>query len=69
MPTTPVTEAAGTLSYRGFTALPVVGAAGELIGIVTEADLIRNRFPDNPSAPPGATVGDVMTSPGGGRQS
>ena len=60
---TAVTEAAGTLSYRGFTALPVVGETGELIGIVTEADLIRNRFPDNPSASPGATVGDVMTSP------
>jgi CBS domain-containing protein len=63
LPTTPVTDAAGTLSYRGFTALPVVNEAGELIGIVTEADLIRNRFPDDPSAPPSATVGDVMTSP------
>src|SRR6476646_10838944 len=63
LPTTPVTDAAGTLSYRGFTALPVVNEAGELIGIVTEADLIRNRFPDDPSATPGTTVGDVMTSP------
>ena len=62
-PATSVTEAAGTLSYRGFTALPVVGEAGELIGIVTEADLIRNRFPDNPSEQAGAMVGDVMTSP------
>lgn len=63
LPTTHVTEAAGILSYRGFTALPVVGAGGELVGIVTEADLIRNRFPDNPSEQAGAAVGDVMTSP------
>jgi CBS domain-containing protein len=62
-PSTPVAKAAGTLAYRGFTALPVVDAAGELVGIVTEADLIRNRFENDPTATTGTTVGDVMTSP------
>lgn len=62
-PTTSVSQAAGTLTHRGFTALPVVNDAGELIGIVTEADLIRNRFPDDPAEPVGDTVDDVMTSP------
>ena len=72
LPTTAVTDAAGTLSYRGFTALPVVNEAGELIGIVTEADLIRDRIPPDPrvhgrhphvpsSGPP--LVQDVMTTP------
>src|SRR6478672_5797270 len=70
LPTTPVTDAAGTLSYRGFTALPVVNESGELIGIVTEADLIGNRFPVTEQAAgeaaatgPAATVGEVMSTP------
>ncbi|MEP6560503.1 MAG: CBS domain-containing protein [Nakamurella sp.] len=63
-PAVPSKQAANVLIERGFTALPVVNEAGELIGIVTEADLIRDRFPDDPSATsPGMTVGDVMTSP------
>ena len=44
-PSVPVGKAAATLARRGFTALPVVNESGELIGIVTEADLIGNRFP------------------------
>lgn len=59
LPSVPVAKAAGTLAYRGFTALPVTDEAGALIGIVSEADLIRNRLADQPAA----TVGDVMTSP------
>lgn len=63
-PDVPVVRAARTLSDRGFTALPVVDDNGELIGIVTEADLIRNRFPGGEhTEAPGLTVGDVMTSP------
>ncbi|MFB9928543.1 HPP family protein [Amycolatopsis halotolerans] len=68
-PRTPVKEAAEILSEHGFTALPVVDD-DRLIGIVTEADLIRGCIPaDTRSAYPHhseaaeATVGAVMTSP------
>ena len=68
-----VTRAAALLTERGFSALPVCDADGELVGIVSEADLIENRYPgapnttadDSSAAPqrPGRTIGDVMTSP------
>ncbi|HEX6345903.1 CBS domain-containing protein [Umezawaea sp.] len=72
-PTTPVKAAIGLITSHGFTALPVVDD-DRLIGIVTEADLVRDRvIPDprtliwredpTPAAPPPATVGEVMTSP------
>lgn len=72
---TSVKEAAALLADNGFTALPVVGAAGELIGIVTEADLVRDRVPRDPRSrchpgggetevrPVTTTVGEVMTTP------
>ncbi|MEV6874628.1 CBS domain-containing protein [Amycolatopsis sp. NPDC051128] len=64
-------EAAGLLSRHGFTALPVVDDDDRLIGIVTEADLIRGWIPADPrythehheAAIAARTVGDVMTSP------
>lgn len=62
-------HAAELLHRHGFTALPVVGDDDELMGIVTEADLIGDRFCGDPrtgsarSALPGDLVGDVMTSP------
>jgi CBS domain-containing protein len=71
---TRVKKAAGLLASGGFTALPVVDAEGRLLGIVSEADLVRGRFPRDPRAlitaqrdvaqPPtaAATVGEVMTS-------
>jgi CBS domain-containing protein len=69
-PSVPVAKAATMLAKRGFTALPVPNDAGELIGIVTEADLIGNRFPVSEEAAeaaaahgPAATVGEVMTTP------
>ncbi|MGW3960604.1 CBS domain-containing protein [Amycolatopsis sp. NPDC005003] len=70
-PWTSAKEAAELLSMHGFTALPVVDDDGGLIGIVTEADLIRGRIPADPrqahrhhdAAVAGKTVGDVMTSP------
>jgi CBS domain-containing protein len=82
--TTPVTavrpealikEAAGVLAGNGFTALPVVDGEDRLIGIVTEADLVRDRVPRDPRArchpgggetevrPVTTTVGEVMTTP------
>lgn len=72
LPETRVKYAANLLATRGFTALPVVDDDDRLIGIVTEADLLRDRFPrdaryrrpdDEPAPVPGGTVGDVMTSP------
>ena len=71
---TPVKEAAALLADNGFTALPVVDDSGALIGIVTEADLVRDRVPRDPRArrhtggeaavrPVPTTVGEVMTTP------
>ncbi|HEX6360352.1 CBS domain-containing protein [Actinophytocola sp.] len=72
-PETPIKEAAALLAARGFTALPVIDAEYRLIGIVTEADLVRDRVPRDPRAlcHPGeqmptvatTTVGEVMTTP------
>ncbi|GAA2865039.1 hypothetical protein GCM10010472_22960 [Pseudonocardia halophobica] len=41
---TPVAPAAALLAAHGFTAAPVVDENGRLLGIVTEADLVRDRF-------------------------
>jgi len=77
-PYTTIRQAASWLSTNGFTALPVVDDDGVLVGIVTESDLIRDRFPADPrsllSGPANghgtapeplapATVGEVMSSP------
>jgi CBS domain-containing protein len=77
--TTTVGDAATLLASRGFTALPVLDGDGDLIGLLTEADILRDRFPHDPrfhcsdqggiqrpdetSREPAATVGGVMTSP------
>lgn len=42
-PSTTVHDAAALLAERGFTALPVVDDHDRLVGIVTEADLVRDR--------------------------
>ncbi|WIX83727.1 CBS domain-containing protein [Amycolatopsis carbonis] len=72
-PSAPVKEAAEVLTKHGFTALPVVDDDERLIGIVTEADLIRHGVPADvrsghgrpvaPAAAAGRTVEDVMTTP------
>src|SRR5664279_1161503 len=70
-PTATVGKASEMLTYRGFSALPVVDEEGALVGIVTEADLIRNRFPQHSDDPatvraglrPARTVAEVMTAP------
>ncbi|MHA6783105.1 CBS domain-containing protein [Pseudonocardia saturnea] len=71
-PGTPVRAVAALLSGRGFTALPVVDDAGDLIGIVTEADLLRDRLRHDPRSPllsrelaaggPPSRVSEVMTT-------
>lgn len=43
-PEATVRDTARLLAARGFTAIPVVDDDDRLIGIVTEADLVRDRF-------------------------
>jgi CBS domain-containing protein len=42
-PTTPVKTALRLLANHGITSLPVLGSRGRLCGVVSEADLIRDR--------------------------
>jgi CBS domain-containing protein len=59
-PETPVMAMARLLSDRGISAVPVVDAAGAVLGIVTEADLIRRLAgeEDKPSSWFGALFSD-----------
>lgn len=67
----PIREAAAEFVERGVIAAPVVDHAGELVGIVTEIDLLRHGFLTDPRATevrgpepdrePPRTVGEVMT--------
>ena len=45
---TTVKDAAILLASNGFTALPVLDSNGGLVGIITEADVVRDRFPRDP---------------------
>ena len=63
-PNAPVHAAAALLCSHGFTSAPVVDPAGALVGIASEADLMRGRIvPDGWVVPPepDSTVGEVMT--------
>ncbi|HEY4603626.1 MAG TPA: CBS domain-containing protein, partial [Blastococcus sp.] len=40
--------AAEVMAGRGFAALPVIDADSQLVGIVAEADLLRDRLPADP---------------------
>ena len=71
-PWTSVKAAANLLSRNGYAALPVVDQDGGLAGIVTETDVIANRFPVGVGADPGPlsagvpaarTVEEVMSTP------
>ncbi|WNV88653.1 CBS domain-containing protein [Umezawaea sp. Da 62-37] len=70
----PAKSAIALLTSHGFTALPVLDADDRLVGVVTEADLMRDRvLPDargliwrdeEPAAPaPARLVRDAMTGP------
>jgi CBS domain-containing protein len=64
-PDMPVPAAAALLSSHGFTAAPVVDVGGQLVGIVSEADLVRSPVvPDwgIVQGHPDPTVEQVMTS-------
>ncbi|WP_017582092.1 CBS domain-containing protein [Nocardiopsis valliformis] len=67
----PIREAAAEFVEQGVICAPVVDHAGELVGIVTEIDLLRHGFLTDPRATavrgpeprqdPPRTVGEVMT--------
>lgn len=70
---TPTKDAAQLLVTRGFTALPVVDDDDRLLGIVTEADLLPDRFAPDPrtlihdkrpaaAAVPAAAVDELMVT-------
>lgn len=61
-PDMPVKTAGLLLSQHGFTALPVVDEDGALAGMVSEADVVADRFPPEPGRP-ARKVGEVMTAP------
>lgn len=71
-PDTPIKHAAAVLTERQITAAPVVNSDDEIIGMVSEADLIVDRFLHDPRShsrpvepePPlvSQTVGQVMTT-------
>lgn len=68
---TPVSMVAKILTQQGFTALPVLDERDRLVGIVAEADLLRDRIRQDPrihghQAPAAdrvETVSTVMTTP------
>jgi len=69
-PDLPVKQAARLLRDRDVAAVPVVDAAGALVGVVSEIDLLRGSVVPDPVAhlvpvdvtgPPPSTVADVMT--------
>src|SRR5512133_1663439 len=71
-PETTVRETATLLLEHRITAAPVLDADGELIGMVSEGDLVVDRFGHDPRSqlrpvedePPGPqTVAEVMTTP------
>lgn len=71
-PDTTVRDAAALLLQHRITAAPVLDADGELVGMVSEGDLVVDRFGHDPRSqlrpvedePPGPqTVGEVMSSP------
>jgi CBS domain-containing protein len=47
-PTTPLKQVASILVERGISAVPVVGDDGWLVGIVSEADLVRLEMSEDP---------------------
>jgi len=71
-PDQPVKEIAALLAERGFTAAPVVDD-GHLVGMVTEADVLRDRIPVDARSRiwdyraedvhPALTVAEVMSTP------
>lgn len=67
-----VKEALMLLSHNGVTSLPVIDRTGRILGVVSEADLIRDAVPldprarvtpaDSPGISPPHNVAEVMTT-------
>ncbi|MBW4717906.1 CBS domain-containing protein [Saccharothrix sp. SC076] len=73
-PETSVRDAGAVLAARGFTMLPVVDGRGDLLGVLTEADALKDRLPVDPRGlvhgeqqcdrpRPACVVGDAMVEP------
>ena len=72
-PDQPVKEVAALLAEHGFTSAPVVDDDGRLVGMVTEADVLRDRIPvdartriwqdEDIAVHPAPTVAEVMSTP------
>ena len=60
-PETPVMAIARLLADRGISAVPVVDAAGKVLGIVTEADLIRRLAGEEDK--PASWFGSLFSDP------
>lgn len=67
-PEASIKHAAELMSERGFTMLPVVNGSLALVGVVSEGDLVTDRFPRDarwaslkPADRAAATVAEVMT--------
>jgi IMP dehydrogenase len=57
-------EAASILDARKISGLPVVGAGGDVVGVLSQTDLIRARANSHlVSTWPGLPVGQIMTRP------
>jgi CBS domain-containing protein len=72
-PQTSAKHAAEVMADRGFAALPVVDDDDQVVGIVAEADVLRDRMPTDPrlharrdaapdDAPPSPLVDGIMTA-------
>ena len=62
--TASLAEAAGILDNRKITGLPVVDAAGTLVGVLSQTDLVRARANQRLVKNwPGLAVGEIMTKP------
>lgn len=61
---TPIEAAASTLAGYGIAAAPVLNDAGDVVGMVSEADLLRNRVPADPAVHPWRSAGDSVARPG-----
>jgi CBS domain-containing protein len=60
----PLADAARLMDAHGYSGLPVVDAAGALVGVISETDLLRARATDYLWANwPGLRVRHLMTSP------
>lgn len=56
-PTDRIEDAASLLADRKITAAPVLNEADEVIGMVSEADLLQHRVPADPAVHPGRAAG------------